>query len=334
MKICKICKNEYTEITNSHTMTHGITLSQYEEWFPNDTLDFYLLAQPQRWNYTAGQLIQGLQNIGTNLICLYDTNFAKVVPPTEVVIGLIPFARALILIDETGRDGEEYLPYSDPYKFKGIYIDAAPHTQLLMDSRTYPVYFKAENDKVHPEVHSLPYSIEKRYYSSAREKDVSASLLMKPDTGLRVEVYNHFREMSLPDTFIGELYDAVKTDWNKVTDGRSNSLYYQMLARSKISIAVLGKNQQNNARFFEILANGCLLFSRKWNVDMITPFTDGVNYIEYTNMVEMDEKVRYYLSHSDELAIVANNGYQFAQQYHTTEVRAQYVLDQIAAAGL
>jgi len=325
MEICRICRNEYSKITESHTLTHGgMTLQEYRLWLPHNELNFYLIGQPVHWNYTAGQIIQGFQNNKKNILCMYNSNFARYVPRAEVLISLIPYAKALILVDESGRDGEQYYPYTDPFKNKIAYVDASLSFNPLIDIKTFPLFFKVENDRTF-DIYSLPYCMERRYVANYAIKDVSVSCIFGPTNSLRAQVLNHIQDMKISDYFCGELYDVLKTDWNQTTGGRSNFLYYRMLGRSKMSISIDGGG--NIARFFEILANRCLLISPKWKADILYPFIDGETYLEFSNIKEMDEKIRFYLGHPDTLNAVAIQGYNFASVYHTCESRATYMID-------
>ena len=49
--------------------------------------------------------------------------------------------------------------------------------------------------------------------------------------------------------------------------------------------------------------------------------------MEFSNIKEMDEKIRFYLGHPDTLNAVAIQGYNFASVYHTCESRATYMID-------
>ena len=80
---------------------------------------------------------------------------------------------------------------------------------------------------------------------------------------------------------------------------------------------------RQTGRFWESLANGCLLFYQPiepyvWS----NPYIDGDEFVVYKDNRELIEKVNYYLSHEDEAQRIASNGYNKLLQYHTTDKRA------------
>ena len=49
----------------------------------------------------------------------------------------------------------------------------------------------------------------------------------------------------------------------------------------------------------------------------------------YESMEELEEKVRYYLSHDEERVEIAINGYETVAKYHTYEIRLAQMLKKL-----
>lgn len=81
-------------------------------------------------------------------------------------------------------------------------------------------------------------------------------------------------------------------------------------------------------RFWETLANGCLLISDPTNdwLRMPNPLIPGEHYVMFRAKEEIFEKLDYYLHHTKEAEKIALNGYHFAMAFHSAKARAKYML--------
>ena len=109
---------------------------------------------------------------------------------------------------------------------------------------------------------------------------------------------------------------------------RDNLLgYYTSLVNSKIGVAVRGHGM-DTLRFWETPACGALLFTHDNNQIHPNPFEDGKNCVLFKNdLSDFEEKLRYYLEDENECRKVAANGNSHLLKYHTSEKRANYILD-------
>jgi glycosyltransferase involved in cell wall biosynthesis len=78
-------------------------------------------------------------------------------------------------------------------------------------------------------------------------------------------------------------------------------------AKMAISFSKAGGMNVVNARVFEILSCGALLLEQKSN-ELAKLYTPGVDYVEWTDEVDLENKIRYYLEHEEERLLIANNG--------------------------
>lgn len=90
--------------------------------------------------------------------------------------------------------------------------------------------------------------------------------------------------------------------------------YVLALNSAKIALCFLSKlnNDTYTRRCFEIPACGTALFS-EWSADLASLFDDGVNAVLFKSQDELVERVKYYLSHPEELTLLAERGMALVQ---------------------
>ena len=111
---------------------------------------------------------------------------------------------------------------------------------------------------------------------------------------------------------------------------RHHSTYYNTLLKTKINIEGLpGQHAFYTGRMMESLANGCCYFYPKPNYrpDFPNGLIDGEDFIIYNTPEDLVERLHYYLSHPNEMKIIAENGFNKLLKYHTSEVRAKEFIE-------
>ena len=225
-----------------------------------------------------------------------------------------------------------------------IFLDGSDYSEYQDNPDKYKLYFKREftdisnnlfNKEVHKNVVPISFAAEDRHFTkptvphseiwenkkddvvcimSACEKRPHRFGIMET---LEVNYKNDDR------VFVGEYREGDTLD-TVDTGERHFSGYFQKLLNAKISVDAYGcGNARQTGRFWESLANGCLLFYQPiepyvWS----NPYIDGEDFVVYKDNRELIEKVNYYLSHEDEAQRIASNGYNKLLQYHTTDKRA------------
>ncbi len=73
-------------------------------------------------------------------------------------------------------------------------------------------------------------------------------------------------------------------------------------------------------RIFDILGCGGFLITN-YQPELLEHFEDGVDLVVYYDLVDLVQKVAYYLEHEEERKQIANNGYRKVQKLHTFSER-------------
>ena len=229
-----------------------------------------------------------------------------------------------------------------------IFLDGSDYSEYQDNPDKYKLYFKREytdisnnlfNKEVHKNVVPISFAAEDRHFTKPtsphseiweNKKDdvvcIMSTCEKRPHRfgimeTLEVNYKNNDR------VFVGEYREGDTLD-TVDTGERHFSGYFQKLLNAKISVDAYGcGNARQTGRFWESLANGCLLFYQPiepyvWS----NPYIDGEDFVVYKDNRELIEKVNYYLSHEDEAQRIASNGYNKLLQYHTTDKRASEVL--------
>ncbi|MDM5340605.1 glycosyltransferase [Fictibacillus enclensis] len=107
-----------------------------------------------------------------------------------------------------------------------------------------------------------------------------------------------------------------------------NEKYANELNRSKIFFTCGSVYKYPVLKYFEAPACRTLLLAEP-NQDILDlGFEDGVNFVA-CNRTNFYEKAIYYLEHEEERRRITDNGYQFIHTYHTNDVRARNIVNEI-----
>ena len=99
----------------------------------------------------------------------------------------------------------------------------------------------------------------------------------------------------------------------------------EIFCSSKIVLNISIKDDIN-MRVFEALATGSLLLTNDIpNLDLL--FKDGVHLVTYKSTDEAVEKARYYITHEEERARIAQAGYEEVMKKHTYMHRLKKVME-------
>ena len=133
--------------------------------------------------------------------------------------------------------------------------------------------------------------------------------------GMR-RLYLHRMETMLHATF-----DAVYTQQE----------YVNRMRASRIGVNIFGAGF-DCVRYWELPANGCLLFAERLPIRVPHNFRDGETAIFFDDLKEFEDKLEYYLAHPQLAADIARAGHEHFKRHHTASARARQVLGYIEQA--
>lgn len=104
----------------------------------------------------------------------------------------------------------------------------------------------------------------------------------------------------------------------------------KVFAASKINLNLTSPNIENGIplRVFDILSAGGFLLT-DYRREICEQFEADKDLVVFEGIHDLQEKVDYYLSHSDERMAIAQNGYKKICKRHLYENRLQYILETV-----
>lgn len=158
------------------------------------------------------------------------------------------------------------------------------------------------------------------------------------------EVFRNLgRERIFDIGFVGQLFDK-KNERRRILERlaqrwRVNELrpyakraIPEVYSQSKI-VVNLPVGEDLNCRFFEALACGALLLTRRLVTGQEELFTEGVHYAAFSDSRELEAKVGYYLAHEEERVRIAREGHAEFLRCHSMRARLQFLIEAVAADG-
>lgn len=254
-----------------------------------------------------------------------------------------------IVVVTSNRNVKEFL-VQDSWKDKLVFIDGEDTYPNIKDPSNYVLYFLREMrlSEYHADnVRPFPFGIERRYYQcmphnfseAELSKDIPVSCMFGPHDDMkpwRRWIESTLMENEKEGWVVGQNYGGNRSHFNQVevnTGDRDHFNYYNVLARSKITIDGYGAYGCNAARFWEGLANGCLVFTQPLLIHM-PPSDSGCYFIQFSDKADLMIRLEYYLKHPRLLSILAKRGFEYGKKFHTTKARAQYFLRECKEIGL
>jgi len=313
-----------------------------------------LVIQTKEYDYLTANLIEGLHELSKKYFwldfkCVEDSNYASfytdhVVPSSDIDL----YANQSDFIIATSNRFVRYdlvQKYSSLGK-KIIFLDGADEGHLIYSPQNFYMYLKREcyleYTQQYKNVKPFPFAAENRYFLQSNDynkdfdklwagKSNGLCCLMKADENRkhRFEIKNAIQEKyGDTDYYIGgHVQDSAKNPTYSFIGQFHNEAYYKTLLNTKIFVDAWGAGKWTS-RFFEGLANGCLVFQQSLqDFTYCSEFLDGKDVIFYYNIGELLEKIDYYLNNDEEAKQIAHNGYQKLIQHHKSVHRAEYLVE-------
>lgn len=306
-----------------------------------------LVVQTPHYDFCSASLIEGLEelerrNIIDKLMCSERSNYANIPGKHNYHCDnddeLIKFGKEADLIIMTSNQGvKEHIIDEINRREVTVYIDGEDTSPYRKEPHNFPLYFKREMllSEEHPDnIRPFPFAAENRYFAYGKmnmkpdDKKINVACMFGPHDDMkhwRVGIENALKEAKIPESIIGQLYgggSATTID----TGSRDHADYFSVLSMSKISVDAYGAYGCNAARFWESIANKCMLLTQPVLIHMPYPFEKGFHYIELEEET-VAQNIDTLLTSNSWLAI-ASYAYEHLKKYHTTKARAQYLLDE------
>lgn len=104
-----------------------------------------------------------------------------------------------------------------------------------------------------------------------------------------------------------------------------NDAYLSWLRAHRASVSFPGAGF-DSARCWEILASGALLVSKRIELQLPVPLLDGVHYVGFDTLAELDAAIEFALSDSREVDVIRRAGHEFACAEYSSSAAAERLL--------
>lgn len=124
-------------------------------------------------------------------------------------------------------------------------------------------------------------------------------------------------------------YDLKSRGYNVVIkNGLDYQDYLQHINRSFISISSWGAGN-SCMRMWENMANSSCTFAQRTEILFPNKPQDAVDYVEYSNTKEFEEKIYHYLNNKNKCVEIGRNGLNFVKKYHNGKARFNYIIENV-----
>lgn len=108
----------------------------------------------------------------------------------------------------------------------------------------------------------------------------------------------------------------------------NNKRYLNQINNSRASVSIPGGGF-DTLRFWEILAQGSLLISKRVSLQMKNPLREGVHYLAFDTLDELNNIIEWIYKNPDKVDEIRKSGHEFALKNHTSKARAEYFLNEV-----
>lgn len=281
---------------------------------------------PPNYDFLIATLIEGLVDLGHNIVTSENSNYGIWLKRKE----FINFSnKADLLVISSGS----YCDYSILKQIKNdkvVFVDGSdfPSLDNLIEYSINLVFKRELLHRSSPLIHPMPFAAEKRYFNDFTNNRNIVSFISTQNNYYRRSIYNFIKNTrsDLKDIFIG---GTGERSYNGISGVPSDTpKYYSLLHSSIASINFPGKGW-DCARYWEIIANKACLITPKIEIIIPNQFIEGVHYLSFSTLSELNERIQFCLDNPDSAKEIANKAYDHLIKYHTTKERANYFLEVI-----
>jgi len=282
------------------------------------------------YDYLTSTLMEGLINLGHQIIASENSNYAKKISDKRIVQEaedadlILVFSNVNVrynIIKNVNNERKIYIDGSDSYlftapkkiKFKAIF------------KRELGKFFNNKNiDRIFP----LPFAAEKRYFLDyQKERNIEISFSANLNNNLiRKSIHERLISKNNERIFSGSTGERAYREKGGIGWPIKTPVYRELLASSKVAVNAAGAGY-DCARYWEILASGAVLLTQDLDIQIPNPFTDMENCLVFKSLEDFEVKVDQILSNKLDLMSLSHNGKEHLHRHHTTTKRAIYFLE-------
>ncbi|MFT5573406.1 MAG: hypothetical protein ACI9FR_002341 [Cryomorphaceae bacterium] len=247
----------------------------------------------------------------------------------------------------------QFRPIKDTYKHKVIMLDYDDNPYQVYDANDFrwKLYFKRSCvDRQHNQLidyGGLPilptaYCVVDDMVEPPEEysgvRNIGASCLFE-DEILDYPIFSRARAPLLEFSKILEakysfpMQVGLVSECGPIGRSRINTEYKKCLFDSKIILHANPDSWEGDARLWEALSSGALVFVDRMCQPITHPLVDGEHVIFYDltddGMEKLEQKVIYYLKHDDERETIGKQGRDFVLLHHRSIHRVNAIIDQL-----
>ncbi len=120
--------------------------------------------------------------------------------------------------------------------------------------------------------------------------------------------------------------EYLEKTFNRAFGGKfTQEAYTQTLGRTRIGLNLAGAGF-DTVRYWELPAHGAMLLSERLPIHIPFDFEEGKEAVYFSDLHECADKLRYYLEHPEEAAMIARAGREKFRECHTASARARQFL--------
>ena len=201
--------------------------------------------------------------------------------------------------------------------------DNRPATLEYLGLTSAAGYFKREmiacydyGERTYP----MPFAYSERYIPETRAEGRSRPLF-----------WAGHRQFGLRRLYLEHIEEAFGLDLNERFDQAG---YAAALQKARIGLDIFGYGF-DTVRYWEVPAHRCMLLAERRPIVTPYDFRDGETAAIYTDLADLEAKLRYYMERPEEAEAIAQAGFEHLLRFHSSSARARHLLGWVdQAVGL
>lgn len=340
-------ENEADVLVMGSRYVRDLTLKQAQNIIRNRQADTLMFMQARDvelfWKIRANNLFRVMMDggdcaaLGTNIseYYSYDLIFKRELYFSSFSLSALKYS---LLGGQAGLwnvlKSHQFLPY--PY-----YHSMGNAAPFFIQFRNIfrNIAWNFQRNKVKP----FPLGLENRMQGKFNEApEYELCCIMRPHIEERKNLLDLLYKKKYPKMFLDPIYSNNEDVKWMVDRGAAhpvatkiggigfanNTRYFNQLNNSRISISIPGGGF-DTLRFWEILGQGSLLISKRITIQMPNSFHEGIHYLAFDTLSELDDVLEWTYNHSNEVDRIRKAGHEYALNYHSSEARARYFIDEV-----